>query len=186
MKTVIIGKKIPNGSIIKDPEFQNTNYEDSISIEIDTNEDYTVDYLATVLFSSLPGWVLGLLKFRNIIVKPFGLKTDGTFSLEEIQTDIKYKIGDIAVFFKVIKRSEIELVMAENDKHLNFRTSVLIESLSENNKLKVSSLSIVKYNNLFGKIYFLPVKPFHRLIIKTLLKNLNKNLSKNLNKNKIQ
>jgi hypothetical protein len=182
MKKVKFNKKIPNESIIKDAEFQNTNYEDSISIEIDTNKDYTVDYIATLFFSSLPDWVLGLLKFRNIIVKPFGLKMDGTFMLEKIQTDINYIIGDNAVFFKVIKRNENELVIAENDKHLNFRTSILIESLSENNKLKVSSLTIVKYNNLFGEIYFLPVKPFHKLIIKTLLKNL----SKNLNKNQIQ
>jgi len=36
----------------------------------------------------------------------------------------------------------------------------------------------VKYNNWFGKIYFLPVKPFHKRIVPTMLKGIIKEIEK--------
>ena len=61
--------------------------------------------------------------------------------------------------------------MAENDKHLNFRTSVLIDRKEPLSHIYLTT--IVKFNNIWGRLYFIPVKPFHRIIIKTLLKKAN-------------
>jgi len=41
MKATTYSKKIPDGSIIKDSDFQHTSYEDAISIEISANTDYS-------------------------------------------------------------------------------------------------------------------------------------------------
>jgi len=38
--------------------------------------------------------------------------------------------------------------------------------------------TIVKFHNIWGKLYFAPVKPFHKLIIKTLLENFSNTLNK--------
>jgi hypothetical protein len=56
--------------------------------------------------------------------------------------------------------------MGEDDKHLNFRASVLKDKTNGT----VSLTTVVHYNNLWGRVYFFPVKPFHKIIMKALLK----------------
>jgi len=123
-----------------------------------------VDVLLSKIFS-VPRWILSLLKFRDKVVGVFGLKT---------RTDNFYKdyypVGSKAVFFDVIARNENEIVMAEDDKHLNFRTSVLTEC--DGNKTTIYQSTIVHYNNIWGRLYFLPVKPFHKMIMKSMLRNM--------------
>ena len=66
--------------------------------------------------------------------------------------------------------------MAENDKHLNFRTSIMIENVKDKNSIRLYLSTIVQYNNFWGRFYFMFVKPFHQLICKTMLKILLKNI----------
>jgi hypothetical protein len=68
------------------------------------------------------------------------------------------------MIFTVSARSENEIVMEENDKHLKFRTSLLMDG----GQLYLTTL--VRYNHWLGKLYFIPVKPFHRMLIKSQLK----------------
>jgi hypothetical protein len=105
------------------------------------------------------------MKLRDIIVKGFGLKTGDK---NDIIIEPHYSIGSKAVYFTVLDRNENEIVMAENDKHLNFSTSVMVEKDPASSTINLST--IVQFNNFFGSLYFLPVKPFHRIIIKSLLK----------------
>ena len=56
------------------------------------------------------------------------------------------------------------------DKHLDFRFSILIRQ--EDGITKVSLSTIVKINNIFGKVYFFLITPFHRFIILNILKIL--------------
>ena len=67
--------------------------------------------------------------------------------------------------------------MGENDKHLNFKVSILLEKLEANNK-SITISTIVVFNNWFGKLYFFPVKPFHKLIVPIMLKSILKDLEK--------
>jgi len=65
--------------------------------------------------------------------------------------------------FTVVSRNDHEIVMGEEDRHLVFRTSVLITGTSDASFVHVTT--IVRFNNIWGRLYFLPVKPFHRLIV---------------------
>ena len=124
----------------------------------------SVDKITSDLFKT-PKWVHYLLKIRDLIVKPFGIKTSDEI---EVKVESHYPIGSKAVFFTVIDRNKNEIVMAEDDKHLNFRTSVMIEKDGKNTN--IYQTTIVQYNNFFGRFYFFFVKPFHRIIIKKGLK----------------
>ncbi|HJV20387.1 MAG TPA: DUF2867 domain-containing protein, partial [Sediminibacterium sp.] len=67
--------------------------------------------------------------------------------------------------------------LGEDDKHLNFRVSLLINRQSdycENKKIIISTT--VKFNNWFGRLYFLLVRPFHKLIVPIMLKGIIKNI----------
>ena len=100
----------------------------------------------------MPKWVDGLMKIRHLLVRSFGLKT-----AKEAEPD---KI------FPVIAQTENEIVMGINDRHLNFRVSVLIDR----EKSYIYLTTLVQYNNRFGEAYFLLVKPFHNLIVRSVMK----------------
>jgi hypothetical protein len=139
----------PENSLIS-TGFGRTDYCDSYRIVKPTND--TPEQIAVQLFT-LPAWVGGLLNIRNWAVRPFGLKTDKNIK----RTD---------TLFPVIAQNENEILMEIMDKHLNFRVSVLIDR----EKSYICITTIVHYNNCFGKIYFLFVKPFHKVIVRSIIK----------------
>ncbi|MFA8344104.1 MAG: DUF2867 domain-containing protein [Rhodothermaceae bacterium] len=155
---------VPPEKSLVTKDFENYNYCDLFTVE--TKLDDTVDNITSKIFK-LPGWIVFLLVLRNSIVKIFGLKTGGKKDLQFLDY---YPVGSRAVVFTVINRNENEIVMAENDKHLNFRASVLLEKDSE--KTLVHLTTLVKFNNFGGKLYFTIIKPFHKVIIKSVLKRI--------------
>lgn len=162
MHTVSKICKIPEKSIIGNG-FGKIDYFDTFKIQISTNNQ-PVDIITSEIFES-PKWVDALMKIRDSIVGVFGLKTTESYSDKSKTT---YSIGDRIAYFKILNRNSNEIVMAENDKHLNFRTSVMVDGDS------IYLSTIVQFNNIFGRLYFFPVKPFHQLIIKTSLKGYSK------------
>ncbi|MFH1074906.1 MAG: DUF2867 domain-containing protein [Candidatus Firestonebacteria bacterium] len=138
------------------------NYCDSFQILKDTNAG--IDNILTDL-CRIPKWADPLFKIRNLSVRIFGLKTG---DVKNIHTAAHYPIGSKALYFTVLDRNDNEIVMAENDRHLNFRMSVLIDRKKTDTVIYLTT--IVQFNNIWGQIYFLPVKPFHRIIVKSMLK----------------
>jgi len=161
MNKVTSLKKIPENSIIA-KDFGKLDYADSYQIHI--KSDKSLDTITSEIFNSTTGYQF-LLKIRDFVVGIFGLKTSKDV---EIKIEPYYPIGSRLALFTVIDRGDTEIVMGENDKHLNFRTSVKIESNVEDKSIFLTT--IVQYNNFWGKLYFFPVKPFHQIIIKSLLK----------------
>jgi hypothetical protein len=176
MKNVKQLHKKPDNSIISRDMNDGIHYIDSYSIEIENTDNYSIDYLTALLFSSIPSWVRMLLKLRDFLVKPFGLETGIIPEQGTLDKSLYYNIGDRAIFFPVIDRSESEIVMAEDDKHLYFRTSLFVKKTSDQNLENVYLTTLVKFHNIWGKLYFAPVKPFHKLIMRTLLKKFSNTL----------
>lgn len=111
---------------------------------------------------SNPSWVRKLMLIRDSIVKFLGLKTSP--KLQHLNT--KIEVGKQIGIFKVYSTSTNEILLGEDDKHLNFRVSIYKEP--SNQFVNVST--VVHFNNLLGRIYFFPVKPIHRLIVTAALR----------------
>jgi hypothetical protein len=144
---------IPDNSVIGNG-FGKIDYCDSYRMVKVT--DGTAEAIAAEILKPQK-WVNWLMVIRDSIVGLFGLKTG-----KEIME------GPITGF-PIIEKRENEIVMGENDRHLDFRLSVLIDR--ENSFIYLTT--VVCFNNLFGKLYFLPVKPFHKIIVKSSLKRYN-------------
>lgn len=176
MVKVQMSHRIPNLSMIAENLDVSIDYLDSFSVCIDKGHEYSIDYLTALVFTSFPSWVNILMAMRNTIVRPFGLETAPLPTIEKVERDVRYDKGDRAVFFTVSDRSKNEIVMGEEDKHLIFRTSVLMtEEGDESQRIHLTTL--VHFNNIGGKIYFTPVKPFHKIIVKSLLRRFAQRLS---------
>jgi len=145
----------------------------------DKNEFTSVD-IGKAFFSSGPKWVGKLFILRNKIVSIFGLKTSGNITNRERQLEnFKCEPGEQLGLFKVFAKTENEVILGEDDKHLNFRVSLFLEhQINRTNKKDLIISTTVEFNNWFGRLYFLPVRPFHKLIVPTMLKGIIKELEK--------
>ncbi len=133
-----------------------------------------IDELGRLFMSSGPAWADGLMKIRDRIVGIFGLKSGARMLQEQRELEPSHFLpGERAGLFKVFQKTENELIMGEDDKHLDFRVSILIPSSAfEQGKTTFWLTTVVIYKNWFGRLYFFPVQFFHRLIVKFTLKSM--------------
>lgn len=99
-----------------------------------------------------------LIILRNAIVAPLGLKKSISFSDRGLG-----KIG----MFPIISSTGTEVVVGGDDKHLDFRIWISIQPSLQGSEVTVSTL--VKINNLFGRVYLFVIMPFHKLLTRSLL-----------------
>ncbi len=158
----------PKNSILSDIPY---DYADSYSGDLNKqNRRINAVDVGHAFFTSSPKWVGHLMELRNKLVSVFGLKTGTELSREEfLNRKEKFNKGDQIGIFKVYDKNDIELILGEDDKHLNFRVSLFLVPNAEHKETLIIS-TIVIFNNWFGKLYFLPVKIFHKFIVKNMLK----------------
>ncbi|MBP9886131.1 MAG: DUF2867 domain-containing protein [Leptospiraceae bacterium] len=150
--------------------YPNYDYFDSYKGECISQRKITSIDLGRAFFSSSPVWVDKLFSLRNKIVSLFGLKTTSSNLDRTSLKEFDFQVGKQIGLFKVFALTEKEIILGEDDKHLDFRVSLLVESKEE--KQFVNIMTSVKFKNIFGRLYFLPVKPFHQLIVPTMLKGI--------------
>lgn len=180
MRTYLIEKetKIPGQSTLKSEE-NLYHYIDSYHGWLTIAGDNTSLKECTKLFISAgPKWVDFLMFVRDKVVGLFGLKTSGQITDQDKHIDnIKMEVGEQLGIFELVAKTENEIIIGGDDKHLNFRVSLYLEPLTDATpKRELIITTCVKFNNLFGKLYFIPVKPFHGIIVYRTLKNIIKEL----------
>jgi len=129
-------------------------FADAYTVPID---DRTLDarQAAERMFARNPAWLDSLLRLRNILVMPFGLKT----SAENEPSN-----GGMIGLFPVRSETSDRLVVGFDDRHLDFRVVVDVARGEQ-----VTATTVVKTHNLLGRVYLAVVLPFHRLIVRNML-----------------
>jgi Protein of unknown function (DUF2867) len=155
------------GDCLVAPIADSAHYTDSFSVRVPSGTFPDVDALARAC-TRLPGWVSGLMRLRNAIVAPLGLKTEPDPALKE-RSEGPLGTGNRVGIFRVLSRSTQELLFGENDKHLDFRFSLLLRERA--GCQEVFATTTVHFHNGWGRFYFLFVAPVHRLIIPAMLRS---------------
>ncbi|GDY28319.1 DUF2867 domain-containing protein [Agarivorans sp. Toyoura001] len=106
---------------------------------------------AAEVITHFPPWARVLLLLRRVVTLPFGLSNDGP--------DAEDKLGP----FPVEIENSHELIAGFDDKHLNFRVSVM----SHNGGVYLATW--VRPHNIGGRIYLKCILPFHILIARNAL-----------------
>jgi hypothetical protein len=110
------------------------------------------------MFARGPRWIEALLRLRNLVVAPFGLKTSGK---GEPAT------GGMIGIFPVVSETPERLVAGFNDHHLDFR--VVVDVAAKGGGQEVTTTTLVLTHNWLGRTYLAVIMPFHRLIARVLL-----------------
>ncbi|SPH20380.1 hypothetical protein ASD8599_01116 [Ascidiaceihabitans donghaensis] len=151
---VEVEPRLPN------PVLPTANWADAF--EIETLRVFSdMRQLAEQTIGSMPRWARWLLAIRNILVVPFGLKSDGM--------DDAQGTADCIDIFPVLDETKDRIVLGFDDRHLDFRIVVDREAADRASLLRATTL--VDRHNAMGRFYIAVVAPFHRVIVKSVLKN---------------
>lgn len=151
------------------------DYQDAFQCAVnDKNDKLEPADVCNAFFSSAPKWVKRLFTLRNKIVGVLGLKTDGENNdNESVIRTLKCEPGDRIGLFKVFEKNQNEVIIGEDDKHLDFRVSLYLrQSVTIPGVKDLTISTTVVFHNRLGRLYFVPVKPFHKLIVPTMLKGI--------------
>lgn len=105
-----------------------------------------------------PRWIDALTRLRNILVKPFGLKTSG-----EGAPAPHGMIG----LFPVLSETPERLIAGFDDYHLDFR--VVVDVAGDAADRRVTLTTLVRTNNLLGRAYLALIVPFHKLVARSMM-----------------
>jgi Protein of unknown function (DUF2867) len=142
------------------------DYADAYLARLPVGRRYTLDQAVTLVFATAPGWVKGLMQLRNALVRPFGLKVEPPRS--SAARGGPMLPGARVGIFRVFDRRPDELLLGEDDRHLDFRVSVLLRDDDEQQWATVTT--VVSFHNALGRAYFAIVRPFHQIIVPALIR----------------
>ena len=171
--------KIQKSEFPLDSNLFQTSYDYFDSYQSDLKDSKgSIDILTVskAFISSSPQWIESLFQFRNKIVALFGLKTGPKTDRQTVLDNFNGQRGEQLGFFKVYERSENEIILGEDDTHLDFRVSLLLKDQQATIKTLTITTTVI-FHNFFGKLYFFPVKPFHRIIVPVMLKGIIKQIN---------
>jgi Protein of unknown function (DUF2867) len=159
---------IPSASVLKRDVIAAAYFRDSYRAPLGRANASVIDIFFSI-FGHRPLWMKTPLIIRNKIASLCGL--DAPTTAEIIHPEIKssYQVGDKIDAWPIFSLSETELVAGHNNKHLDFRLSVL--KVADGKSVSVVVSTICTVHNAFGKIYLFFIVPFHKWGVQWLISN---------------
>lgn len=147
--------------------YASMNLADAYSIELPTGTSTNPELLARFIFAHQATWIGRLMSVRDALVAGFGLKTAKHLASLEAESGA----GRLGIF-KIYSTSPTEVVIGEDDKHLDFRLSVLCSGQSSPGaKRRLILSTVVHCHNRLGRLYIFLIAPFHRLVVQSSLRS---------------
>lgn len=145
--------------------YARVNLADAYAIDLPPGTARDPEVLARFVFSHQPRWISVLMSIRDTLVTAFGLKTAKSLMSAVAEGS---RIG----IFKVYEANSIEVIMGEDDRHLNFRASALYESPARenNDRARFVLSTVVHCHNRLGRAYIGLIAPFHKLVVQSYLR----------------
>ena len=119
------------------------------------------------VFGHHPLWMKGILIARNRIASWCGLDAPTASEIMKPEMKLGYKVGDKVGPWPIFFLSESELVAGRDNKHLDFRLSVLKELNDEAMSAVIST--VCNTHNRFGRVYLIFIIPFHKWGVRRLI-----------------
>lgn len=151
---------LPAGSAVS--QYPDIDYSDCFRATLPGTEPIRPEKLMAAFWTTMPGWLTLLFKIRNLLVRPFGLKTEGGKDREALKEALEK--GKSHGLMTVVAKTEDEMVVSLDDKHLRAYLSVYAEGRN------VYLSTLVQYHNKLGVAYFTLIRPFHKIVVKSMFR----------------
>lgn len=125
-----------------------------------------LDLFATTM-GRQPRWLDAALRLRDRIGRFFGIRSVGAFAGDgETAPSASIEVGDRLGIFTVLAVDDDELLVGEDDVHLDYRLAFHRDL--ESGRFVVAMA--LRTHNLVGRLYMLPVAPVHRHLVRNMLR----------------
>jgi hypothetical protein len=140
---------------------------DAYAVRLPDNAIDDPELLARFVFAHQAGWVAKLMSVRDALVARVGLKT-----AKQLRAQSAGGSRERVDIFRIYTRSAHEIILGENDSHLDFRLSVLQQTRhTRDGRSRYLVLStVVHCHNGLGRVYILAIAPFHRMVVRSALR----------------
>lgn len=136
---------------------------DAFAVPLPPGAPDDIGVLARALWGGMSPWrVRALMRTRDAAVALVGTKTSRQIAAAAGER------GRVIGFLPVLSQSASELVMGEDDRHLDFRAATLVRG-GEGGGRELVVVSVVHCHNALGRVYLLAIGPFHRAIVRGTL-----------------
>ena len=119
-----------------------------------------IDNLARSALVDPAPWIRLLLGLRDALVAGFRVKTT-----QEVRRAAIADNAERIDFFRILARSDRELILGENDRHLDFRLSLLLRARPDGSGDELVATTVVRCHNALGRVYLALIARFHRLVV---------------------
>jgi len=162
----VIECDVPASSALEHDRIANCDFRDSYRVPL-SHPELGMAEIFFAVFGHTPLPMKAMLIVRNALARLGGLEVSTVAEImrPEIRSDYRAgnKIGPWPVFFV----GESEIIAGRDNKHMDFRLSVLKQR--DGDRVDVVVSTICSVNNLFGRIYLFLIVPFHRAGVQSLL-----------------
>jgi hypothetical protein len=146
--------------------YDDAQLQDAFAAPLPADTDSNPEVLARFLMANQAPWVTALMAIRDAIASLFGLKTAKYLLSADAQTSSQQ-----IHYFPVLESYPDEIVLGVNDRHLDFRLSLLCRNPDAlNHRRTVVLCTVVHCHNCLGRIYLTIIAAFHRAVVRSGLK----------------
>jgi hypothetical protein len=158
----------PSGSMLSRDLIEHAYFRDSYRAPLSRRELGVVEVFFGI-FGHHPLWMKLLLIARNKLASLAGLDAPTASEILHVEIKDRYVVGEKIGVWPIFLLSENEIVAGRNNKHMDFRLSVLKVPDGDRTSVVVSTICTV--HNLSGRLYLFFVVPLHRYGVRKLMAN---------------
>jgi hypothetical protein len=162
----VVACEVPTLSVLDRHRIEGAFFHDSYRAPLSRERAGVVDVFFAI-FGHHPKWMKVVLVLRSWLASCFGLEVPTTAEIMRPQIKARYSVGDKIGPWPIFHLTETELVAGRDNKHLDFRLSVLKEAGGGSSSAVVSTVCTT--HNAFGKAYLVLVIPFHKWGVQRLM-----------------
>ena len=164
----VIECDVPSSSALSGDLIRNAYFRDSYRATL-AHPELGIVEIFFALFGHTPFWMKSLLIVRNAAARLVGLEVPSVGEIMNPVVRSEYRVGEKIGPWPIFFIADNEIVAGRNNKHLDFRLSVLKAKDGDATNVVVSTICTV--HNVFGKIYLFFIVPFHRTGVRSLISN---------------
>jgi hypothetical protein len=147
-------------------DYPGADLADAFAVDLPGGGPHDIRRLAMAALAEPPAWLRLALNVRDAVAGRFGIRTSGAIRTSLIARDV-----DRIDFFRVLARSEREIVLGEDDSHLDFKLSLMLGRCVDGAGDELVATTIVHCHNRVGRAYLAAITPGHRLVVRSGLRH---------------
>src|SRR5436190_818160 len=164
----VIERELPPGSALSGDAIGHAYFHDSYRAPL-SREKLGIVEVFFALFGHTPIWMKLILIVRNAAARVVGLEAPTVDEIMKPVARSEYRVGEKIGPWPIFFITDNEIVAGRNNKHLDFRVSVL--KVVDGGATSVVVSTVCSVHNVFGKFYLFFIVPFHRAGVRSLRAN---------------